>query len=295
MQSFANMKVGLVPIHRTPATIKPPALEIMTPHTPPTEDRAFTPPRAIARVLRVIELLADQARRMSLAELSAALDVPKTSLFAILKGLAQVGYVVFESDTYVLGPRAHKLAESIHGGRSFSELARPILEGLARTTGETVILGTLGEDRRHVLYALVVESDSWLRFSVNVGVRRPLSAAASGHAILSYLPAVERARYLASGPFERFTPKTVTTRTALGKVIAKVRSEGCAMTVDGTVTAATGIAAPYFDRRGAVVGAVLIAAPTSRVAEREMEIRKNAGQGAEAISRLLGYTGAYPP
>ena len=267
----------------------------MTTHTPPPEVRGFAPPRAIARVLRVIEVLADQARRMSLAELSAALDVPKTSLFAILKGLAQVGYVVFESDTYVLGPRARKLAESIHGGRSFSDLARPILEGLARISGETVILGTLSEDRRHVLYALVVESDSWLRFSVNVGVRRPLSSAASGHAILSYLPVAERQQYLASGPFQRFTTKTVATRTALSKVIAKVRSEGCAMTVDGTVTAATGIAAPCFDRRKAVIGAVLIAAPTSRVAEREMEIKKTAGQGAQAISRLLGYTGAYPP
>ena len=126
----------------------------MTTHTSLPEDRAFTPSRAIARVLSVIEVLADQARRMSLAELSAALDVPKTSLFAILKGLAQVGYGVFESDTYVLGPRARKLAESIHGGRSFSGLARPILEGVARISGETVIPGTLNEDRKHALYAL---------------------------------------------------------------------------------------------------------------------------------------------
>ncbi len=269
--------------------------KIMTNQTPEPEDRAFTPPRAIARVLKVIEALADRARPMSLAALSETLDVPKTSLFAILKGLAQVGYVVFESGAYVLGPQARRLAESIHGGRSLADLARPILEGLARVSGETVILGTLSEDRRHVVYALVVESDSWLRFSVETGVRRPLSSAASGHAILSYLPAGEREQYLASGPFQRFTNKTVTTRTALGKVIAKVRAEGCAMTVDGTVTAATGIAAPYFDRRGAVVGAVLIAAPTSRVVERHAEIKKLAGQGAEAISRLIGYAGTCPP
>ena len=289
------MRLIREPILRTPDTMKRPASANMTTHTPPPEDHSFTPPRAIARVLKVVEVLAEQARRMSLAELSAALEIPKTSLFAILKGLAQVGYVDFESDTYALGPRARKLADSIQGNQSFSELARPILEGLARTSSETVILGTLSEDRRYVLYAVVVESDSWLRFSVNVGVRRPLSSAASGHAILSYLPAAEREQYLASGPFERFTLKTVATRTSLKKVIAKVRRDGCAMTVDGTVTAATGIAAPYFDKHGAVAGAVLIAAPTSRVAEREMEIRKIVRQGAEAISRLLGYVDTYPP
>ena len=58
---------------------------------PASEDRTFTPPRAIGRVLRVIEVLGDQARRMSLAGLSAVLDVPKTSLFAILKGLTENG------------------------------------------------------------------------------------------------------------------------------------------------------------------------------------------------------------
>ena len=267
----------------------------MAPRTPASEDRSFTPPRAIARVLRVLELLGHRARRMSLAELSVALGVPKTSLFAILKGLAQGGYVIFERDTYALGPQASKLAEAIKGGRSFPDLTLPILEDLARTSGETVVLGSLSEDRRNVIYTIVIESDSWLRFSVNVGARRPLSAAASGHAILSYLPETERERYLASGPFERFTAKTVTTRTALRKVIAKVRREHCAMTVDGTVTAATGIAAPYFGRSAAVEGAVLIAAPTSRVSDRETEIKTAAMQGAEAISRLLAYMGPYPP
>lgn len=267
----------------------------MTTQHPPSEDRTFTPPRAIARVLIVVEVLADQARPMSLAELSTALQVPKTSLFAILKGLEQLEYVVFDDDAYVLGPRARSLADSIRGGRSIADMARSVIEALARTSGETVILGTLTEDRRHVLYAAVVESDSWLRFSVNVGVRRPLSAAASGHAILAHLPAVEREPYLGSGPFQRYTPKTVTTRAALAKAISKVRAEGFAMTVDGTVSGATGIAAPFFDASARVAGSVLIAAPTSRIEGREAQIARTAIEGAEAISRMLGLTGAYPP
>ena len=258
------------------------------------EERVFSPPRAIARGLRAVEILAIHARGKSLAELSTAMNVPKSSLFALLKGLEQAGYVVLDKDTYTLGPQARKLAEMIRGGRSFGEQARPILEGVAQSTGETVILANLAEDRRHTLYAIVVESDSWLRFSVNVGVRRPLNSGASGHAILAFLPGAERERYLAEGPFERFPPKTVATAGALRKVIAKVRRDGFATTVDGTVTAATGIAAPCFDRRGNVMGSVLIAAPTSRVVGREPEIAAAARQGAEAISRLLAYAGPYP-
>ena len=266
----------------------------MATHDPLPDDRTFTPPRAIARVLRVMEVLATQARRMSLAELSSTLGVPKTSLFAILKGLEQAGYVAFENETYGLCSQALKLARAITGARAFPDCTRPILEQLAQTSGETVILATLSEDRRHVIYEIVVETDSWLRFSVRAGTRRPLSAAASGHAVLSFLPEVERNRYLHSGPFERFTPRTVATSTALGKVIAKVRRDACSMTTEGTVTAATGIAAPFFDGDGAVKGSVLVAAPTSRVADREQQIKTETKLAAEDISRQLAYSGVYP-
>lgn len=267
----------------------------MTAPGPASEDRLFSPPRAIARVLRVIEALAAEPRGRSLAALSVDMGVPKSSLFAILKGLEQEGYVALDKDTYGIGPNARRLADTIRGGRSFAERARPILESLARATGETVILASLAQDQRHVEYTVVVESDSFLRFSVNVGARRPLSSGASGHAVLGWFPQAQRDRYLASGPFERFTAKTTASPAALRKAIAKVRRDGAAITVDGTVTGATGIAAPYFDRHGAVAGSLLVAAPTARIAGREKEVIKAAQHGAEAISRLLEYAGTYPP
>jgi DNA-binding IclR family transcriptional regulator len=262
---------------------------------PASEERLFSPPRAIARVLRVIEALAAQPGGHTLAELSVAMGIPKSSLFAILKGLDQEGYVVLDKDTYSIGPNARKLAETIRAGRSFVEQARTILESLAGATGETVILARLTEDRRYVEYAVVVESDSWLRFSVKDGARRPLNSGASGHAVLGWLPDAEREAYLASGPFERFTENTVANPAALKKAVARVRREGAAITIDGTVMGAIGIAAPYFDEGGAIRGSLLIAAPSARMLGREQEVAKIAQQGAMAISRMLGYAGIYPP
>ena len=267
----------------------------MPPRTPASADRRFTPPRSIARVLQVIKALARSARPTSLAELSVALGVPKTSLYAILKGLEQLGYVTFERDAYSLGPQAHALGQAISQGPSFPGCAMPVLERLAEASHETIILGALAEDRRHVRYAAVIEAESWLRFSVKVGTLRPLNASASGHAILSYLPPAERGRYLASGPFQRFTPRTVATQAGLRKAIATVRREHCAMTIDGSVDAAIGIAAPYFGRSGAVEGALVIAAPTTRIFDRQTEIKAAVIKGAEALSRILEYTGPYPP
>ena len=257
--------------------------------------RVFTPPRSGERALMAIRILAQHERPLSLAEMSIAIDIPKTSLFAILKGLVLSGYVAFEEGKYSLGPESHRLGRIISEGRAFPGCALPVLERLGKEIGETIILCTVSGDRRHVVYVAVVEAESWLRFSVEVGTERPLNASASGHAILSFLAPAERERYLASGRFERFTPRTVASRAGLRTAIAKVRREGCAMTVDGTVAGAIGIAAPYFDHQGAVAGALVIAAPTTRMVDRQSEVKAAVKRGGEEISRILDYTGIYPP
>ena len=256
--------------------------------------RDFTPPRSAERVLTTIRTLAQNGNPMSLAELSVAVDVPKTSLFALLKALQQAQYVTFERDRYALGPEAHRLGRMIVGGQSLPGIARPVMEQIGRATRETIILCALSEDRAHVVYVDVVEAESWLRFSVQVGTARPLNASASGHAVLSAMAARERDAYIAAGNFERFTPRTVATRTALRTAVRTAAREGCAMTVDGSVDGAIGISAPVLDSEGEVVGALVIAAPTTRIVDRVAEIKLTVRKGAYAISQLLGYAGQQP-
>lgn len=257
--------------------------------------RVFTPPRAVGRVLQIVKAIAQWSRPVTLAELSAEFEVPRTSLFAILKGLQVEGYVTFERDHYSLGPAAIRLGEAITQRQSFPATVMPVLEKLADATGETVILSVLAEDRRHVVYASVLEAKSPLRFIVNVGTQVPLNASAAGQAVLSYFPLAERERYIASGNFEKFTPRTLISATALRKAVAQVRREHCAMTIDGTVQAAVGIAAPYFGHDGMVLGAINIAGPTARLIDRMDELKKRVIWAGEKTSRILRCTTAYPP
>ena len=257
--------------------------------------RTFTPPRAIVRVLQVVKVLAQKSGPTSLAELSTEFDVPRTSLFAILKGLQAAGYVTFERDHYSLGPEAVKLGHAITQRQSFPASVLPVLEKLVQTTHETVILSTLTEDRHHVMYLSVLESESPLRFIIKVGTRRPLNASAAGQAVLSHLPTQERNRYIAAGAFERFTPGTVATATALRRAIREVHTQHCAMTVDGTVQGAVGLAAPYFSAEGEVMGAVNLAGPTARMTGKVDVLKQQVIRAGEDISRRLGYTGPYPP
>jgi IclR family transcriptional regulator, acetate operon repressor len=257
--------------------------------------RDFTPPRSVERVLTIVRTLAQAGQPMSLAELSATLGVPKTSLFALLKGLEQAEYVTFKLDRYALGRESERLARAIIEGRSLVGIARPVLEELGHATRETIILCALGQDRRHVVYVDVIEAESSLRFSVSVGTTRPLNASASGQVVLSFMPAKERERYIVGGEFVRYTPRTVATRSALRAATATARREGCAMTIDGSVDGGIGIAAPLFDQEGSVVGAVVVAAPSTRLIDRVDEIKTRVRASAHAISQRLGYAGKYPP
>lgn len=260
-----------------------------------TPTRTFTPPRAIARVLQVVRTLAHRSRPMTLAELSTEFNVPRTSLFAILKGLQHEGYLTFERDFYSLGPESIELGHAITKREAFPVSAQAVLEKLGKLTSETIILSSLSDDRRHVIYTSVFEAQSALRFTVKAGTVRPLSASATGQAVLSYLPADERKAYLNGGQFERFTAKTVATAAALRKIIRQVKQEHSAMTIDGTVVAAIGIAAPYFDHQGAVQGSINIAGPTERMICRVTDFKAAVVASGEEISKMLGYAGAYPP
>lgn len=256
--------------------------------------RIFTPPRGIARVLQVLKILAQRSQPMTLAELSMAVGIPRTSLFAILKGLQQEGYLVFERDFYSVGPEAVKLGNAITQQQNFPASVMPVLEEMGKLSNETIILSEVSNDRRHVIYLSVVESKSPLRFSVDVGTERPLSASALGQAILSFMPAEERENYLKTGGFERFTADTLTTATQLRKAVRQIREESVAVTIGGTVEAAIGIASPYFGSDGAILGAVNVAGPTSRMIDRVPELKTIVVKGGEAISRILGYEGPYP-
>ena len=257
--------------------------------------RPSAAPRGIGRLLQVLRAMAVARKPLSLAELATLVDMPRSSLFVLLKGMEQKGYLAFEDNAYTLGPEAFKLGHAIAHSASFPGTALPILRRLGRETGETAILSKLSDDRKHVIYVTVLEGSNLLRFTVTPGVLRPLSATASGQVVLAYMAGTERDAYIASGSFEKFTASTVSTGSALRRAIATAKGRRWAMTVDGTVVGVVGIAAAWFDADGSAAGAVSIAAPSARVLDRQHDIAGVVLRAAEEVSRVMGYAGHYPP
>jgi DNA-binding IclR family transcriptional regulator len=251
-------------------------------------------PRAPLRTLQMLHALAQAGQGLRLVELSARLDMPKTSLFRLLRALEQAGYVSSIGGLHDLGPQAIALGLALGRSRVFPGGARPTMQWLAEQCSETVILGTFDDSRCQIVYIDVIEPSNPLRFSIKPGLTKPLYSSAIGQSLLAWMQAEERARYLASVTFERLASGTVHSVTALKRRIKEVRAHGMAISEDGMFDGVYSIAVPILDAAGRAPAGLSISAPTKRGAAQQDRFASLLRKAGAELSQLLGYSGPYP-
>lgn len=266
----------------------------------PAGDRLQTAPQpapqSVTRVIQILEALCASAGPVSLAELSRALNTPKSSLSALLRGLAEAGFVVAVDGAYRLGAGAFGLGSALLEARRRVQSSDPVRDGmrrLAARSGETVLFAVRDEGGETLTYVDVIESRNTVRFAVSIGDRRPLYCTAGGRILLASGPDADARRYLDRLRPERLTRETETARRRLAEHIAAARDAGVAQTVDQAADGVTGTACAIHDAAGAVLGAVIVAAPSSRLQDRLAELARLVLEEGTAISRSLGYLGGH--
>jgi IclR family transcriptional regulator, acetate operon repressor len=246
--------------------------------------------RAANRVVDILELLAASRDGMALREVSAQLEAPKSSLLPLLRALTARGFLEqTRTGEYRLGARVLELGGATTARRELVDVARSALVDLMRRTGETVFLGTLAADGVSVVFVDKVESEQIIRYSADVGDRRPLHATSTGKAILAFLPSEQREALLDTLPLSRHTERTVTSLATLRGSLEEIHRTGVCLSLDELVRGASGVAAPIFDRHGRVAGACTVGGPTDRVRPRLRQLATEVKETARGISSLLGH------
>ena len=248
------------------------------------------------RVIHILEALCASPAPVSLADLSRALDTPKSSLAALLRGLAAAGFVVPAEGAYRLGANAFGLGSALLEARRQLQsptLVRDGMRSLAeRSGGETILFAVRDPGADTITYVDIIESRKSVRFSVSIGDRRPLYCTSGGRALLAADSNENVERYLKQLKPQKLTANTETDKRRLREVIAAAREAGVAQTMDQTSDGVTGTAAVIRDASGAPIGALIVAAPSSRLHDRTAELAKLTREQAQAISRSLGYRAA---
>jgi DNA-binding IclR family transcriptional regulator len=180
--------------------------------------------KSATRTVALLDFFARQGGMYSLAAIQQELGYPKSSLYALLRTLVQLGWV--ETDPtgtlYRIGMRALLVGASYIDGDPVVGMAHETLEWLAEATGETVHFGRL--DDFDVVDLSSRPSRHDLRPVVRVGRRMPVHSTALGKALLA-----DRGDPDLPAELERQTEHTITDHAALAEDLRGVRERGYAV------------------------------------------------------------------
>lgn len=239
--------------------------------------------------MEVLTLFSPARTEIGVLEAAELLDRSKSTVSRWLSAMEQAGFLERDGELgrYRLSMRLATLGEVARQSTSLQRLARPILERLARESGETANLVMLSGSAAVNLE--LVESPRPVKHVGWLGRRLPLHATAAGKSLLAWLEADEIEAALRP-KLEAFTPDTITSMAELEAALAEVRVRGYAQAMGELEPDLVGLAAPVRDYTGKVVAAVTLSAPLSRVPPpRVPEVAPQVVEAADALSRSLGY------
>ena len=248
--------------------------------------------QSVDRAIRVLVAL-QGARRMTLSELAARLELPPSTVHGIVRTLVDHGMVVQERGfgRYQLGPAVLRLGNVYLDTLELRSKAIPWAEDLARRTGCSVRTGVLLLDDVVIIHHEPRPDGS--RQMPEVGIVIPAHASALGKAILAFDDDAA-SRMLSTSPLRSMTGETITSPVDLKEQLADISSTGIAEEQEEAVLGECSLAGPVFDSSGTPVGAIGLVVP-STIWPVDPSTRDTVRDAARAISRELGAMSWPPP
>ena len=248
------------------------------------------------RVLDIVELLTRHPRGLGFVEMLTALQIPKSSLHALLRTMTERGHLTFDPHRreYRLGARFWEAGQAFLIGADLQAVAAPFMEEASRLLDETVQLAVL--DGLENVYVAKVEGSQRLRLVSEVGGRLPAHATGLGKILLSSLDDVDLKRLLDGVELERLTDKTITDHDLLLQEVSKIRIQGYGFDNGECTPGVFCVAVPVLDHLGKITAAMSSSIPDVRLTpERIDEILSVLLDEAKKISRALGALSDPPP
>lgn len=238
------------------------------------------------RSLRLLALLANEGRALSLAELAAQLSLPKGTAHRICTQLLATGFLARDVDErmFSVGPALRQLAFDTLNHGVVRGLRHEVLSELVRQVGETCNFTTL--DGVRVLYLDRVEAQWPLRLTLDVGSHVPLHCTASGKLFLAQMEKKERDAVIGQITLTRMTANTITDADALKAECEAIAERGYSTDREEFIAGLVAVAVPVFDAAGKPRAAMAVHAPTARMTMEDAV--KRIGALMEAAKRMGG-------
>jgi len=242
----------------------------------PGRDKESYNIRSVENALLLLEVLANENCRFSLAQLSEKLDMTKASLFRLMATFENHNYVERNPQTgdYQLGMTAFEISQKLLSKMELLTKARPVMAQLVRQCDEAAYLVVCRG--KEVLFLEMADNTQKVKVVPLAGERFPLENCASGKLCL----ALSNAR-----------KQDLSSRPDLARELELCRKQKYCIDQNGVGEESTCIAVPIFTEGETLAGCLALVAPSFRTDKERIhkELLPALKAAGETISARLGH------
>lgn len=247
--------------------------------------------QSLDRTFRILEILARAPNGLSLVEIAAVVDLPKSTAFRLLAVLIQHEYVRKTDDAlYKLGPGFIELASHYLNSLELKTESAPFMRELAANLGTIVFLAR----REGAMMVYIDKQDQFtnLRKYSIIGQQKPLYCTSLGKSLLLDMTDAEIRLLLADTDFEAFGPNTHKNIDSLLADLHRCKARGWTHDDQEAEPDVNCVAAPIRDYRGQIISAISTSWVLATRPDLEPEkVSVHVMKAATAISAAMGYSG----
>ena len=178
--------------------------------------------KSVRRAALIIDAIAEEPK--TVMELAEMFGLHRSTMFRELQSLEEVGYVHRrKSGQYTIGLHLISLSKKAFDNLDLREAAHDHIRRLHNTVGNTIHLAALMENS--IVYVDKVEDPNGVRMYSRIGKAVLPYCSGVGKAILADLDEGARNSVLDGVTWEKFTDKTITSRSALDRELEIIKRQ----------------------------------------------------------------------
>ncbi len=250
--------------------------------------------QSVMRAFRILEAFDRQRAALTSTEIAERVGMNNKTVHRFLLTMEEIGAVSrISRGRFCLGMSLADLGSQVPVHRVLNESVLHHLEMLAEHYNESIQAAVLeGTDIVSIAH---IPSRHSLSIGIRVGKRWPAYCTAVGKVLMADMTDTVLREYAGTLKYERRTPGTITSASALIRHIKKVRQQGYALNDQESELGLRAIAVPVGNRQEQTIAAISISGPITRLSmETLLEAREDLDSCAQRITRNL-YGNAVSP
>ncbi len=180
---------------------------------------------ALARGVRILDIVSKSKQSLNVTEIAAELGVAKSSVHGLCATLVELHLLVRKSDqTYYLGPHVMRWANRFSRESDVATEFATIWDQGSQLPGATITLSVL--EGAEVVYLAARNAELSVGFDFRIGMRLPAPFTATGKSFLSYMSEAEVRKLIGNKFPEPLTERSVQDFDTLLAELKQIRMRG---------------------------------------------------------------------